>query len=207
MPETAEPPTVDMTKDDEAPKPPKPPRYKIDWRQVNDFAFFLILPFSVSLGSAWGFVEDPQLMIRASGTGPHGTEITNQIIKFDGAWWEHALLSLPWIVTVVAMAVISRALYRIETNMTRHSRPFTDRDSTVLRYAMFMVVAADVAGFALTKVVPLVLPFSDGMSGPEVAMDGTLGSVWVITLLLTMMQMHRIHAAAKHYYEKLETVG
>ncbi|AEM88779.1 hypothetical protein [Streptomyces violaceusniger] len=214
MPETVG-PDVDMIKktdDDREETGGQPeanaPR-KFSWKEflTPDFSFFLILPAAFAAADTYEFIWYPKVEIDGGGAGPNGTEVTQRIIDFQGSWWEHVLLGLPYLIMMAGMIVVSRALFRIETNMTRHSRPFTRRDGRVLRLAALGVVAADVAASVVGRIVPGMLPYTDGFSDPHLVNEGSLGGFWVFTLLLVLLQMHRIHTTARRAYEKLEEVA
>jgi len=167
-------------------------------------SLMLFVPAAFAAWDAFQAIVNSRLVVKGHGT-VNGAKIADVVVNFNGAWWEHALLALPYVVMGVAMIAVCRALFRIQINVETHSRPFTPRDARVLWWAPVFVMVADVLSAFVGVRVPKLLPSADGLNDP-VTVDGYTASVsfWALTLMLVLFQMHRIHVKARQVHERME---
>jgi hypothetical protein len=180
-------------------------RSHLRWTRV--VAVLTFLPALFALHSAYMTVTDTRLRIDSDATAPGGQKIERGIVAFDGAWWEHALMATPYLVMALGTVMVCRALVRIDVNMVMHSRPFTRRDSQVLYAAPFYVMGADLLASLTTAYLPRLLPGTEGLDDPKLDTGSVFGGFWIVTLMLVLFQMHRIHTQARTAHERLEEVA
>lgn len=140
---------------------------------------FVMLPVPLSAWDAGG-VKDPSTLTRLVHT-------------------------VPWVLAAAIVFTLTHALWRIVVNMAT-SRPFTEKDRTILNRAMWVQVSLGlvivVAGFVGVPAYMMIA----GVKGDEVqytsALYGPLAVSAVIGMLTHAIQL--MYQRARTYYQELE---
>lgn len=197
---------VDLTKETAGAEPADRDA-AIRLRHARMSAATLFIPAIFACVGVYSAVASPRLVAKGSGTLA-GAEIRNVIVDFHGAWWEHALFAVPYLLIGLSMAYVCRALFRIEVNIETNERPFTERDGRVLGWAPTILLTGSLVAIFSSYLVPALLPSADGLERPAMleALNPVIGT-WLIAMAWILMQMRRIHVLGRKAYEKLEEVA
>lgn len=111
------------------------------------------------------------------------------------------VMTAPWILTAVALALLSHALWRIDVNIQANPRPFTEKDARVFRRATSVAV-----GLSVFQIVPLFSLNSWALTKDQ--RETTWNSVSTTVFVMVVVSMitatlNRIHHKGMHTHESL----
>lgn len=125
--------------------------------------------------------------------------------KGDSMGWQSlTLMLLPVLGSAVALGFVSRALWRIEINVTgNREHPFTERDATVLSRSGWIMLYSLIFTIGSSGVLTTTMELTDAQ---ERLLDAAVSVATVTALVAASLTstMQRIHRKAKHAYEELE---
>lgn len=166
----------------------------------------------IPIGAAVGAMIKPEVSGKLSGSNAkaldlpgslHGTVVEARLT--DPALWERAAAGLPMLSMGLALLVLGYAMYRMDVNMTQHTRPYTDKDHRWLHRADFWVYVGWAVALVANSVLPGLLPSANGLD--DVQFVPVLSETWLLLpLTVCTAGLVRLHHAAKGQFEKLEKI-
>lgn len=178
-------------------------------RVSNAFVFGVSgVPILASAASMWkpgvsGTLTDKSAAALNLPAGVHGTVVETRLT--DPSLWERFLVGFPLLSVGFALMILAYAMYRMDINMTGHTRPYTKADHKWLHRAYNAVLWGWIIAVFGHDFIPGWLPAADGLSDPRLvpAMDET----WLLLpLLVSVAGVLRLHRQAKGQHEKLEKI-
>lgn len=171
------------------------------WYKRAANAMLFALPLYPLWGSVMGLI-DPGVLVRASTEGvsakaPNGEATSVYVHLTDPSWLDYLLIAGPGLLGCVMLAVLCRALYRININFGTHSQPYTDRDFKILSRARWVTAL-------------MYLPLGALFLGGFIRYNGVgpfdTFSIIVLSLVLSAIieYIKDIYIKGRTYYQELE---
>ena len=161
----------------------------------------------------------PRMMVRAQGVQGErvngvydyapgvASHVSHLVVRLDApALVDRVVFALPSVVFAALLAMVSYALWRVEINMTGHTRAYTDKDAQVLGRTDKWLFSGWVAVIALELGASLWFQrqVGDGTSSFPVGIHHDASSLRVRAMVAMMSEMGRVYARGRRAHQELE---
>lgn len=189
------------------------------WSKRTEHLALFVVPAVPLITAVQEFLA-PRMMVRAEGSEGErlngvyeyapgvASHITNVVVELDApTLLDRAVFALPSVVFALLLGFVSYALWRVEVNMTGHTRAYTEKDNRVLGRTNAYLVLGWLLVVAMESGASAWFKWQVGDGGgsfPQgVHHDATSLLVLAMCAMLTIMV--RVYVRGRRAYEELES--